>query len=806
MAVSRHWKGLLLATLLLPVQPAQAMEGAPTSEQVLRDRYTRAAVLQGANVRLLRNLTIRPNWINGTDIFWFERQEEGGKRFLIADVERRMQRDAFDHDAVAAALTRASGKSVAASALPLSDLRFDANLRGMTFDALGKRWRYGEGQPDLIALGDVAPAPMSVSPDGRLGAYRKGNDIWLRDLTTGSDRPLTSDGERFHAYGADTDALSNPAAPVQVAWSPDSRQLLATRLDERNVAELPMVDFAPKDGSPRPVAYSRRVALPGDPHVPMFEMMAIDVASGRIVRADYPALPSVRMNHPPISSNLAWFGSANQAYFVDVARDERRVTVVAFDTVTGATRPVFTETNEAWLELGANFFDPVPIVPLPGSEDIVWYSQRSGIGQLYVYDLKTGRMKRQLTKGSTPVREVIGLADGGRRLIFSRGSTRPGGDPYQRELAYVELASGRTRLLEQRDADLAAIPNIGARITVDPERRVNRPTALSPSGRYLMRTAGRVDGVADSDVIDLDGRAVLSIARADTSAMPQGWRWPTPVQLVAADEKTPISGLLFKPSFWTAGERYPVIDYIYGGPQMANVPHRTASRAYLEAASLAELGFIVAIIDGRGTPERSRAFHEHAWRQIDHASELADHVAGLRQLADREPSIDLERTGIYGFSGGGYMTAMAMLRFPEFFKVGVAGGMNADQRLFWHSWGERFQGMPDGNNYEQQALATHADRLRGKLLIIHGLNDFWVHPAGVFQFMQALQDAHKDFDTVLMPQEGHALTGYAQRRMWSYFLEHLREEHLPAGLHHQSQQELGSLRTATQLRSVATDK
>lgn len=806
MAASRHWKGLLLASLLLPLQPVQAMESAPTSEQVLRDRYQRAALLQGANAHIFRNLTIKPNWINGTDVFWYERQEPEGKRFLIVDPAHRSQRDAFDHGAVAKALGQAIGKAVAANQLPLTDLRFDAGLRQVTFAAFGKRWRYAEGQPDLAALGDVAKAPMLVSPDGRLGAYRKGNDIWLRDLTTGSERPLTSDGERYYAYGAETDAQSNPIGPPQGVWSPDSRLLLTTRLDERRVAELPMVDFAPKDGSLRPFAYSRRVALPGDPNVPMFEIMVIDVASGRVVRADHPALPSVRMNHPPVSSNLAWFGPGNQAYFVDIARDERRATVVAFDTGTGRTRPVFTETNDAWLELGANFFDPIPIVPLPGTDDIVWYSQRSGIGQLYVYDLKTGRMKRQLTKGSTPVRDVIGLADGGRQLVFSRGSTRAGGDPYQRELASVDLASGRTRVLEQRDADLAAIPNIGARTTVDRDGHANRPTGLSPGGRYLVRTAARVDGVADSDVIDLDGRAVMAVARADTSAMPEGWRWPTPVQLVAADEKTPISGLLFKPSFWTPNGRYPIIDYIYGGPQMANVPHETGSRAYLEAASLAELGFIVAIIDGRGTPERSRAFHEYAWRQIDHASELADHVAGLRQLAAREPSIDLDRTGIYGFSGGGYMTAMAMLRFPEVFKVGVAGGMNADQRLFWHSWGERFQGMPDGDNYQQQALTSHADRLQGKLLIIHGLNDFWVHPAGVFQFMQALQDAHKDFDTVLMPQEGHALTGYAQHRMWSYFLDHLRGEHLPAGLHHQSQQELGSLRTATQLRSAAAKK
>jgi len=792
----------LSAGAVLPLgaqTPGTQSEG--TSEQVLRERYAHAARIQGAFARpLILNRSVSPNWINGTDVFWYERETAQGKRFMRVDVAQGTRGEAFDHASLASALAQAAGKQVAADVLPLSNLSFSRDLAHIEFEAFKQRWRYVTATSALTPLGDVPAVALLVSPDGRQGAFLRDRNIWLRDLQSGAERALTTDGERFYAYGAETDAFGNPIGKPQALWSPDSRTLLTARLDERQVGELPMVEFAPKDGSLLPKAYAHRVALPGDAHVPMFEMMAIDTRTGRIVRAQHPPIPTVRMNDTPFKSHLAAFVDARRAYFVDLSRDERTAVLVEFDTASGATRPVFEERSDDGflLKLSPSLFQPVPLI-FPGNDELVWHSERSGTGQLYLYDLKTGQLKRQLTQGDAPVRDIIGLAGTSRRLVYARGSTRKGGNPYQRELAVVDLDTGHSQLIEQRDADSAVKLDMPWALRSAADGTSIHSAGISPSGRYLVRTAGRVDGLADTDVIDLTGQTVLALERADATALSTGWRWPEPVELTAADGTTPIAGLLFRPSFQRQGERYPVIDYIYGGPQMTNVPQTMEGKAYLEAASLAELGFVVVIIDGRGTPGRSRAFHRHVSRQIDHASELEDHVAGIRQLAARHPYMDLARVGIYGFSGGGYMTTMAMLRFPDFFQVGVAGAANTDQRVFWHSWGERYHGLLEGDNYVQQALMTHADRLQGKLLIIHGLNDFWVHPAGIFQLMQAFQNAHKDFDTVLMPQEGHALTGYAQRRMWAYFLQHLRGETLPAGLHHQSQQELGSVRLATQL-------
>ncbi|MCG2842578.1 prolyl oligopeptidase family serine peptidase [Sandaracinobacter sp. RS1-74] len=803
-----HFASLWLAFSLLSVaQPALAVDspqatlGQQTSEETLRERYRNAAEIQGVFARnLILNRSVSANWINGSDIFWYERQVPEGKRFMIVEAERRARREAFDHRVLASALSEAGGKEVQADKLPISGLSFGRNLETVEFEALGKRWRYRLATSELTNLGAVPTPALLLSPDASRGAFLKDGNLWLRDMRSGAERQLTTDGEHLHGYGVETDAFGKPVGRPQAVWSPDSRTLFTARLDERQVAELPMVDFVPKDGSLRPQAYSYRVALPGDEHVPTFEMLAIHTDTGRIVRADYPALAGVRMNDTPFSSNRAAFLNARLAYFVDFARGEQKASLVEFDIETGKTRKLFVEEGDGFIDLGPSILRPTPFLLLDGRDELVWYSDRSGIGQLYLYDLRTGKVKRQLTSGSTPVRDVIGMAGKSRQLIYTRGTTKKAADPYRRELVAVDLDNGRNRLIEQLDADIALASEVPVRLSATIEGDTIAASGLSPSGRYVVRTAARADGLADSSLISLSGRQPFPLEQADTKALPAAWRWPEPVRLTAADSKTPLSGLIFRPSFQKPGERYPVIDYIYGGPQMANVPQAVAGKAYLEAASLAELGFVVVVIDGRGTPERSRAFHQHVWRQVDHASELEDHVAGIRQLAAQRADMDLERIGIYGFSGGGYMTGMAMLRFPEFFKVGVAGGANTDQRLFWHSWGERYNGMPEGDNYLQQALPTHAARLSGKLLLIHGMNDFWVHPAGMFQLMQALQDANKDFDTVLMPQEGHALNGYAQRRMWAYFLQHLRGEELPAGLHHRSQQDQGTLRTATQSR------
>jgi dipeptidyl aminopeptidase/acylaminoacyl peptidase len=305
-----------------------------------------------------------------------------------------------------------------------------------------------------------------------------------------------------------------------------------------------------------------------------------------------------------------------------------------------------------------------------------------------------------------------------------------------------------------------------------------------------VETVTRIDGLPRTDLRTSDGKLVMEVEQAEAVGLPENWNWPEPVSLLAADGETEIRGVVFRPSDFSPDKSYPVIDHIYGGPQVTLAPESLTGMSFTTAQSLAELGFIVVVIDGRGTTERSRAFHESSYGAIETASNLEDHIAGVKQLAERYPYMDVERVGITGFSGGGYMTAHAMLRFPDFYKVGVSGAGNHDQRLFWHSWGERYNGLLEGDNYLQQANLTHAANLEGKILFIHGLLDHGVHAAGLFQLTQALMNENKKFDLVILPQAGHELPGYAMVRMWDYFVEHLAGLEPPEDFATQSSQDL----------------
>jgi len=302
---------------------------------------------------------------------------------------------------------------------------------------------------------------------------------------------------------------------------------------------------------------------------------------------------------------------------------------------------------------------------------------------------------------------------------------------------------------------------------------------FAPSGNYFVETVSTASMPAKTVLRDREGKLIATVEAGDASRVPPFWRWPQTATLTAADGKTELNGLVFKPSDYDPTKKYPVIDYIYGGPQIAYVPTGFAHGAYLEAASLAELGFVTVMIDGRGTAQRSRAFHTASHGKVETASNLDDHIAGIRQLANADPAIDESRVGIIGFSAGGYMAAGAMLRYPDLFKVGVAGGGNHDQRLFWSTWGERYEGYPVGDNYKQQANVTYAANLKGKLLLVHGLLDIGVHPAAVFQLEQALIDHNRDFDLLLFPRSHHDIPGYGTRRTWDYFVTNLAGERAP---------------------------
>lgn len=756
---------------------ATALADAPPTEPLL-PRYQRAADIQAAMEKhWIRNETVLPHWISGRNEFWYDRQTATGHRFTRVDASTGTKSDAFDHGRLATELAGKLDKKIAAEDLPLKGVRIDAEST-VRFTAFLKHWRFdrlgnlAEDTHDLLTY--------SVSPDGKWGVFSKDNNLWVEDLQSSKQTQLTTDGEAYYAYGAAPAAGHGDPAPG-VVWSPDSKYLFTAQTDDRQTLNLPVIDFAPKTGQ-RPTVIDYRAALPGDAHVPTFRLTLIDVSNGHQTPVRYQPIPAVRMNRPPMTANLMWWcGDSRTAYFVDVERGEKTVHVEAVDVETGNTRQLFSETSETYVELGSDVYGPASIAALPNSRQLIWYSERSGWAHLYLYDLTTGKLIRPLTSGSWLVRALLGVDERHRQAFVSVAARTKDKDPYYQEIARIDLDKGTVTVLsaDEEDHKVLLPGSFAALIETATGGDPVGLQGVAPSGEYFVETVSTADHAGNTVIRDRAGKLIATLETADTSNLPKWWRWPTPVRLVAADGKTEISGVVFRPSDYDSHKRYPVVDYIYGGPQVAYVPKAFDDLTYLEPASIAELGFVVVVIDGRGTTQRSRAFHTESYGRVETASNVEDHIAAVRQLADRDPAIDISRVGIFGFSGGGYMTASAMLRFPDFYKVGVAGSGNHDQRLFWNTWGERYEGYPVQDYYAQQANLTYAKNLQGKLLLIHGMLDTGVHPGNVFQLEQALIDANKDFDLLLFPRSHHDMPGYGTRRLWDYFVTNLAGEAPP---------------------------
>lgn len=771
-----------LALLAALIGPAAA---AAAGDPAMLARYQRAAEIQGAQAhRWFLNVTVEPHWIAGQDRFWYRRDTAGGHRFVVFDARSGSRSDLFDHAALARALGAALGRPLDAEQLPLYGLQVDPGAGLTGFSAFGRDWRLG-------AAGELTAAPfrrgeLAMSPDGRLGAFARDGNLWVRDLVSGAARQLTFDGTADLAYGAPASVLARPGAPPRVIWSPSSQRLLTVKTDERGVGDMPLVAFAPA-GSARPQVVHSRVALPGDATVTRFSLLIIDAADGRQTPIRFAAMPSARMmvDTPADEGRSWWRADGAQIYFLAIDRGEKTVHVEAADAASGETRELFAETSDIAVELGPDIYAAPAVRYLPKSDQLIWYSERSGWAQLYLYDLASGKLIRPLTTGAGLVRNILGVDEARRRVFVALAGRTPGADPYDQEIGRVDLDSGRLTLLSAGGGDhqvfVAGSALASATESLDLAAGQGRAGygGVSPSGGYVLEKLTTAAGPGRTVLRRADGALAGMVEAADASRAPPYWRWPQPVRLKAADGVTDIDALVFRPSDLDTAKSYPVIDVAYGGPQEAVVPRGWGedffrdSAYFLDPASLAELGFIAVVIDGRGSSERSRAFRAWSYGHIERASDPADHVAAIRQLAALYPYMDAGRVGITGFSGGGYLTAAAMLSFPEFFKVGVAGDGNHDQRLLPHSWGERYEGYPLDAGWADQANAAHAANLKGRLLLIHGLEDSGVNPAATLQFEQALIEAGKSFDMLLLPRGRHQLSGYGARRTWDYFVERL---------------------------------
>ncbi len=744
------------------------------------DRRARAARFTTPGLRaMVRNPMLRPHWIGTGDRFWYRRETPEGIVFTVVDAATGAQSPAFDHAAVTAAL----------GTIPLDiDLAESGRLRLRGPDG----WAVCENGR---ITPEAAPPPLrpgeTASPDRSQAVFRRGDDLWLRDLATSAERRLTTDGAPHFGYGKSPDANLTPVTlqrrglvlPAVALWSPDGRTILTSRLDERRVGDMPLMQHVPDDGSPRPKLFTMKYAISGDPILPMETHVLIEIATGRVT--EVPSGPHVTGMMTAIEREEAWWSAdSRHVYVLDRDRLWRRQSLLEIDAATGAAREVFAETEPTFSDTNVSVLGLPNIRVLKECGEFIWFSQRSGWGHLYLHDLATGARRNAITSGDWVVRDIAHVDAANRRIWLLAGGLDPAANPYHRTLCRVGFdGTGFTVLTQgQDDHALAMRMKRLPRDAIREEGDVG--FFLAPDGRHFVHTHSDLTTLPVSELRRADGTLVTELARAELTAP---WHPPQPFTVLADDGATTLHGALWLPSDFDPARKYPVIDYIYPGPQRGQLPtvSFTDFLPDLGRAALpqmfAELGFIVLNVDGRGTPLRSKAFHDLSYGRLQDAGCLVDHVATLRQLAARHPWFDSTRVGIMGHSGGGYATVRALLAHPDTFHVGIATAGNHDQLGYSFIWTEKYQGpvIPnqDGtNSFTPASNPKLAANLKGKLLLATGDMDDNVTPALTMQLVDALIAADKDFDYIPLPNDDHTTVWtkpYFLRRAMEFMVRHL---------------------------------
>jgi dipeptidyl aminopeptidase/acylaminoacyl peptidase len=700
----------------------------------------------------------RPNWISG-DRFWYRVLTAQGSDFILVNPAKGTRAPAFDQAKLAAGLSAATGQTVDANHLPFGTFTYSDDGKSVSFKSAGKSWICDLQTYTIKA--DETKAGMSmerrgaleeVSPDGKKAAYIKDYNLWVRDIATGNETQLTTDGVKDFGYATDNAGWKHSDRAI-LAWSPDSRKIATFQQDQRNVGDMYLVTTNVGHSELRAWKYP----LPGDKEIAMIQRVIINVDTPKVIRLQIPPDAHRGTLSDDISSgggfdDVDWSGDGMQLAFVSTSRDHKDEKFRVADAATGAVREVFEEKVATQYESGRSAID---WRFLPKSNEIIWYSERDNWGHLYLYDATTGRVKNQITKGEWVVSRLYKVDEKKRLLYLSVAGKEPE-NPYFDQLYKVNFDGSHLEVLT---------PETG-----------NHTVSFSPSEDYFIDTWSKPDVAPVSVLRNLQGKEVVALEKTDISRLAAtGWKPPVPFSVKAHDGVTDIYGLLFTPEKLDPNRKYPIVDYIYPGPQGGSVGSWSFAASRGDNQALAELGFIVVEIEGTSNPYRSKSFHDMSYGNMAENT-LPDQVTGIRQLAQRYTYIDTTRVGIWGHSGGGFATAGALFRYPDFFKVGISESGNHDNRNYEDDWGERYDGLVANSDYETQANENWAKNLKGKLLLAHGLMDDNVPPSNTLLVIDALEKAGKDYDLVVFPNSPHGygqFSPYMMRRRWDYFVTNL---------------------------------
>ena len=756
-------KPLLLVFPFFLLASAQAQQ-RPT---LTKNDYEQAQRFLLSNAdQLVDHGSVRPNWLPG-DRFWYRDLTARGSDFILVDPVKGTRTVAFDQQKLADQLSKTTGKSYEAFKLPFQTISPLSDKQSVAFQVGTSRWRYDPQRNQLTTDTTLVVEPTTsgdaralrnaggnevLSPDRKRAAYIKDYNLWVRDSQTGKQTQLTTDGIKDFGYATDNAGWKSSDRAI-LAWSPDSKKIATFKQDQRQVSDMYLVTT----NVGKPVLKQWKYPLPGDKDIPMIHRVIIDVDNPKVIMLQIPPDPHRATLSDDISSSgtfddVNWSDDGSKLAFVSTSRDHKQEKIRIADAATGAVREVFDETVSTQYESG---WGAINWRYLDKTNELIWFSERDNWGHLYLYDATTGKLKNQITKGDWLVTRLIKV-DEKNQLLYFMANGRQAANPYFSQFCRIGFD--------------------GSHFTVLTPEEGNHQVTMAPSGNYFVDSYSKPDVPSVTVLRSAAGKLITTLEKTDITRLTStGWQPPTPITVKAHDGKTDIYGLLYKPSRLNPNKKYPVIDYIYPGPQGGSVGSWSFSAARGDHQALAELGFVVVQIEGTSNPLRSKSFHDMSYGNMAENT-LSDQITGIQQLAKQYAYMDTSRVGIWGHSGGGFATATAMFRYPDFFKVGISESGNHDNRNYEDDWGERYNGLAANADYEAQANQNYAKNLKGKLMLAHGMMDNNVPPSNTLLVVEALEKANKDYDLVLFPNSAHGFgpyTAYMTRRRWDYFVKHL---------------------------------
>lgn len=722
-----------------------------------------------SQLKEIRNYKISPNFLKDSDKFWYVALTEGCKKYHFVDPLANIKKPLFDNKHMATELTKYTGVKYNVNKLPLAAFKFNADETTFSFSHNGLYFAYNIETGNLEQAEQIKRKKpvqntskpwMSFSPDKKWIVYAREHDLYLKKANDNNSKEirLTFDGEQYYSYsnsGRDTSSRNTRSG---AKWFKDSKKLYILRKDERKLEELYLVDVLK---GKKPVLNTIRYAMPGDKNVTQFDLKIVDVESKKLIDIDVAKWKDQNL------SDVFAPSESDRIYFMRKKRTCDEVDICVADTETGKSNVLINEISKPYFneQLHSLKF-------LNDGEDIIWWSERDGWGHYYLYD-KNGQLKNRITKGKWVAGKIVNIDIAGRTLFFEAHGKEKGVNPYYSMLCHANIDGKFVRNLTKEDA--------------------THSCRISKSRKFIIDTYSRVDQEPVTVLKNSKGKVLFELGRPDLKKIyDTGWKMPERFKLKAADGKTDLYGVMWKPFDFDPNKKYPIISNVYPGPQTETVPAEfTVNFKYNTA--LAQLGCIVVCMGHRGgSPLRNKAYHTFGYDNLrDYA--LADDKYAIEQLAERFSFIDISKVGIHGRSGGGAMSTAAICTYPDFYSVAVSMCGNHDNRIYNRWWGESHHGIKEIKKIEKDSLGNSkettsfefkvptsmelAKNLKGNLLLMTGDVDNNVHPGNTYRLIDALIKANKNFDFCIVPGARHIYSGkarsFVERKMWFHFAKHL---------------------------------